>query len=212
MNEDALKYINELYAPETDQIRAARERISKEDFSVHISPYEGKLLQTLIHIGRVKTCVEIGTLGGYSALWLAQALGSNNGHLYTCEHDDKRLKMAHTTLKDVKNVTIVEGDAAETLPELGRRLTKIDMVFIDADKKSYLTYLDWAERVLQPGGIIVADDTLLKGSVYKKDLPYRVRASTCNTLKEFNLRLADPKYYTSILLPTDAGLTIAVKK
>ena len=86
------------------------------------------------------------------------------------------------------------------------------MVFIDADKKSYLQYLDWADQYIRPGGLIIADDTLLKGAVYLEELPYRIRKTTKDTLVEFNARLADTTQYDSILWPTDAGLTIAVKK
>ena len=118
----------------------------------------------------------------------------------------------HTTLDPIENITIVEGDASLTLPELAKDHGPFDMVFIDADKKSYLTYLDWAEEHIRPGGLIVADDTLLKGAVYMDELPYRVRRSTKDSLVKFNQRLADPEKYTSILLPTDAGMTIAVKK
>ena len=212
MDKCALAYIEKLYAVETPAMTDTRARIKAQDFSVHISPYEGRLLQTLIHLGNIKNCVEIGALGGYSALWLSDALKITGGHLYTCEHDEKRLKMVQETLSAIDNVTILAGDAAETLPAFSKQHGSVDMVFIDADKKSYLTYLDWAEKNVRSGGLIVADDTLLKGSVYMEELPYRVRQSTCDTLKTFNKRLSNPARYTSILLPTDAGLTIAVKK
>lgn len=204
-------YINSLYAPETADMIRARKYIADMDFPIHISPAEGRLLQILIKMSGVKNCVEIGTLGGYSSLWISDAL-PQGGHLYTCEHDPKRLDMAKRTLSGRDNVTIVEGDANETLPALSEKHGEFDMVFIDADKISYLNYLDWAERSVKTGGLIVADDTLLKGSVYLPELPYRIRQSTCDKIKLFNKRLADPKKFDSILIPTNAGLTVAIKR
>lgn len=204
------QYIEQLYACETKEIAAARHRIATQDFPIHISPTEGRLLQLIIKMSGVKTIVEIGTLGGYSSLWLADAL-PEDGHLYTCEHDPKRLKMAQATLSDRKNITLVAGDAKETLPELAKSHGPFDMVFIDADKKSYLHYLDWAEQAIRKDGLVIADDTLLNGAVYLDELPGRVRRSTCDTLRLFNTRLADNNRYDSLLWPTDAGLTIAIK-
>lgn len=203
-------YIRNLYAPETEDMIAARTRITENDFPIFIDAIDGKLISTLMAASNVKTAVEIGTLGGYSTLWLAEGI-DELGHIYTCEHDDKRYKLAQQTLKDKENITIVKGDAKETLVDLGVEKGSFDMVFIDADKKSYLIYLDWAEKYIKKGGLIIADDTLLEGAVYMNELPGRVRKSTCEALKTFNARLADPKKYKSLLLPTKAGLTIALK-
>lgn len=204
-------YINELYATETPAMIAARSLIAQNDFAIHINPYEGRILQMLIKMTGVKKCVEIGTLGGYSSLWIADALPAD-GQLFTCEHDEKRLKLAHQTLDNHDRVTIIEGDANETLPALAKSHGPFDMVFIDADKISYLNYLDWAETAIRKGGLIVADDTLLKGGVYMDELPYRVRQSTCDKIKDFNRRLSNRSKFDSILLPTAAGLSIAIKQ
>ncbi len=204
-------YIQNLHAVETPDMIAARKRIHDNDFPIHVTPMDGRILQVLVRMADIKTCVEIGTLGGYSSLWIADAL-PEDGHLYTCEHDEKRLKLAEATLGSRQNTTIVKGDANETLPALAEQHGPFDMIFIDADKISYLNYLDWAEKNIRKGGLIVADDTLLKGSVYMHELPYRVRASTRDQLKEFNIRLADTKKYDSIIIPTVAGLSIAVKR
>jgi predicted O-methyltransferase YrrM len=204
------KYIEQLYAVETPEIVTARENIAAHDFPIHISPAEGRLLQLIIKMAGVKSIVEIGTLGGYSALWLADALPAD-GHLYTLEHDEKRQKLAKDGLSNRENITLIPGDAKETLPALSEKHGAFDMVFIDADKKSYLEYLDWADTGIRKGGLIIADDTLLEGAVYLDELPGRVRRTTRDTLRAFNERLADRSRYDSLLWPTDAGLTIAIK-
>ena len=203
-------YIRHLYAPETSNMTAARTRIEQNDFPIFIDAIDGKLLSILMQMNNVKTCIEVGTLGGYSTLWLAEGLAPG-GHIYTCEHDEKRFEMARVALDTEDNITLIKGDAKDTLLPLGEEKGPFDMIFIDADKKSYHLYLDWAEKYIRKGGLIVVDDTLLEGAVYMDHLPGRVRKSTAETLKAVNKRLADPAKYKSILLPTDAGLTIALK-
>ena len=211
MTQDKIEYIQNLYAIETTDMQAARERITENDFSIFIPPIEGKLMSLLVTLADIKSIVEIGTLGGYSTLWLAQNL-PQDGHIFTCEHDEKRAALAQQTLAPFPNITLVKGDANETLISDIQPHGLFDMIFIDADKPSYLNYLDWAEKNIRKGGLIIADDTLLKGSVYMKELPPRIRQSTKDTVTQFNERLANTQNYHSILLPTQAGLTIAVKK
>jgi len=107
----------------------------------------------------------------------------------------------------------MQGDALGQLHALEDK-APFDMVFIDADKRQYLDYLDWAEKNIRKGGLIAADNTLLSGAVFLKEdepLPARIRQSTNEIMKTFNARMADPKKYCSILLPTTDGMTVAVK-
>lgn len=86
-----------------------------------------------------------------------------------------------------------------------------DMAFIDADKLNYLHYLDWAERNVRKGGLIIGDNTFLFDAVWKEGPVGRVRGTARHAMREFNKRLADPEKYLGILLPTEEGMTIAVK-
>ncbi len=203
-------YIEGLYAQESDEMRQIRERIEAEDFAIHISPIEGALLATLVALHKPKVIVELGTLGGYSTLWLAKN-APKDAVIHTCEHDPKRAKMARDNLSAHSNIKLIEGDAKDTLPALFKDIGPFDMMFVDADKKSYLTYLDHAEAFLKQGGLLIADDTLLEGAVYMDALPGRVRKTTRDSLVEFNERIANSGAFNSILWPTDAGLTIAVR-
>jgi predicted O-methyltransferase YrrM len=207
--QDRLDYIRHLFAPETPQLKAVRESTADKNDQISIHPEEGKLLQLLIRLADVRTVVEIGTLSGYSTLWMADAL-PDDGHIYTFEKDTTRAARAATNLRHPK-ITLITGDALETLHSLHPK-SPFDMIFIDADKLHYLHYLDWAEKHIRKGGLIVGDNTLLFDAVWREALPDRIRQTALQAMREFNRRLADPDKYTSILLPTTEGMTIARKE
>jgi len=208
MYKDRLDYIRQLFAPETPQLKTVRENTTDKNDRISVHPEEGKLLQLLIKLAGVKTVVEIGTLLGYSALWMADAL-PDDGHIYTFEKDATRAARASTNLRQPK-ITLITGDAVETLASIESR-APFDMVFIDADKLRYLRYLDWAEKHVRAGGLIVGDNTLLFDAVWREAQTSRIRQTALTAMREFNQRLADPAKYTAILLPTAEGMTIALK-
>ncbi|TVQ82171.1 MAG: O-methyltransferase [Micavibrio sp.] len=205
-------YIRALFAAEDETLREVVRRTELATEPIQITPEDGKFLQFLIRLGKVKNAVEIGTLAGYSALWISRAL-PKGGRLYTIERDPARFALAEQTLKNARNVTPMHGDALEQLAAMEDK-APFDMIFIDADKRQYLDYLDWAEKNIRKGGIVVADNTLLSGAVWLKEdepLPPRIRQSTNEIMKTFNARMADPQKYCSILLPLADGMTVAVK-
>jgi predicted O-methyltransferase YrrM len=205
-------YIRALFAAEDAALLDVVRRTETSTEPIQIAAEDGKLLQFLIKLSNAKNIVEIGTLAGYSALWMSRAV-PKGGRIYTIERDDARFTLAEETLKKVKNVTLMHGDALGQLAALEDK-APFDMVFIDADKRQYLDYLDWAEKNIRKGGLIAADNTLLSGAVFLKEdepLPARIRQSTNEIMKTFNARMADPKKYCSMLLPTTDGMTVAVK-
>lgn len=206
---DKMSYICTLFAPENDTQAKARASLTGENDKISIYADEGKLLQLLIRLSNIKTVVEIGTLGGYAALWMAEALPAD-GHLYTIEKDAARATLARANFKDQKNITLLEGDASAVLETL-RPKGPFDMVFIDADKLNYLHYLDWAEQNIRKGGLVIGDNTLLFDAVWQKELPPRVRQTALDAMRQFNLRLANPEKYCGLMLPTQEGMTIAQK-
>ena len=206
---DRLDYIRKLFAPESTELKNIREHTTDKNDQISIFPEEGKLLQLLIQLAGVKTVVEIGTLAGYSTQWIAEAL-PEDGYIYSFEKDKKRAEMAKENLHHPK-ITLITGDAISMLPTISSR-APFDMVFIDADKLHYLDYLDWAEKNIRKGGLIIGDNTLLFDAVWRQTLPDRVRQTALQAMRTFNERLADPAKYTSILLPTQEGLTVALKK
>ncbi len=208
-----LDYIRKLYAPQDallDDVDATLHRIG---FPIHIGAEEGKLLQLLIRMNQIKTIVEIGTLAGYSTVWMARAL-PENGHIYTINKDKLHIETAKETFStcEVKDrITMLEGTAQTMLPTLEIH-APFDMIFIDADKISYPEYLDWAEKNIRVGGLIVADNTLLGGAVTLASPPDNIAPTTWRNMRQFNERLAEENRYTSVMIATQEGLTIAIKK
>ncbi len=208
----SLDYIRKLYAPQDALLAEIDATLESMKIAINVGPEEGKLLQMFITLHGIKTIVEIGTLAGYSAIWMARAI-PEDGHLYTFEKEAKHAAIAREFFarSEVKGrITLFEGDAWDTLPTLSPK-GPFDMIFIDADKLGYNDYLDWAEANIRKFGLIVADNTLLFGSMGKSEPPEDVAPATWHAMQLFNERLADPNKYFSTMVPTQEGLTIAVK-
>jgi predicted O-methyltransferase YrrM len=207
-----LDYIRKLYAPQDALLAAIDDKLTALGTAIHVGPEEGKMLQMFIGLYGVKTVVEVGTLAGYSAIWMARAL-PDTGHVYTINKDPEHIKMARgfIEMSEVAHrISMLEGDARKKLSELDA-MGPFDMIFIDADKIHYNEYLDWAETHIRTGGLIVADNTLLFGLVAKDEAPDDIAPTTWANMRRFNERLADTEKYFSIMIPTQEGLTVAVK-
>lgn len=161
----------------------------------------------------IKRIVEVGTLSGYSALCMAQAIPVD-GEVYTIEKNREHAQIArqHFAKHPDRKITLLEGDGIDELQKLASKGEKFDMIFIDADKSGYCNYLDWAEEHIRPKGLIVADNTLLFDTVYLNSPPSNVSQKSWAVMKEFNQRTANPDKYYSIMIPTAEGLTVAIKK
>lgn len=209
-------YIRRLFASGDTFLNGIERDIFNRIDPIHLRPEDAKILHILIKLGQIKNIVEIGTLAGYSAIWMARAL-PQDGHIHTIEHDPDRADIAAKNFKDSdvsERITLIRGLAQEELKALSNN-APYDMIFIDADKPSYEVYLDWAEQHIRKGGLIVGDNTLLFGAVYDQERHERsnpTRKTTVQTMKNFNARLANQDKYDSILLPTKEGMTIAIKK
>lgn len=137
--------------------------------AIQVSAPQGKLLQLLAQVHGARRALEVGTLAGYSAIWLARGLSGDRPHLTTLEIDPThaavaRSNLARAGLTDV--VDVVLGAAAETLRRLVDEGTEpFDLVFIDADKPGNATYLEWALRLTRPGAVIVVDNVVRGGAV-----------------------------------------------
>lgn len=209
---DRFDYIDKVFAKETDPLKQVRASLTDPNDQISISAREGRFLQFLICASGVKHIVEIGTLGGYSALWMAEALPPG-GRLFTIEREEARAKKAAAHFAEFDRHHVIHqllGDAAAVLPALSKE-GPFDMVFIDADKLNYEKYLDWAEKHVRRGGLIVGDNTFLFDSVWQEAPADNVRRTAQEAMRNFNRRLADPEKYTGILLPTEEGMTVAVK-
>ncbi len=136
--------------------------------AINVSPPQGKLLHLLARIHGARTILEVGTLGGYSAIWLARALPPG-GRMITLEFDPKHAAVARANLDRAGLTGVVEirlGPALETLPKLAAEgRGPFDLVFIDADKPSTAEYFAWALKLSRPGTVIVVDNVVRSGGV-----------------------------------------------
>lgn len=176
------------------------------------SPYEGRILYILARMAQVRKAVEIGTLHGHSTFHLARAL-PEGGMIWTCDRDRERQERARDLLKGVKEsekIRWVCGPAQETLRTLESQ-GPFDLVFIDADKEAYGEYLHWAENHLRSGGLLLADNTFLFGAVYGEERR-SVSLKTREVMERFNVHLSDSRKWTGAMIPTEEGLTVAVRK
>ncbi len=135
---------------------------------IDVTPLTGKLLNLLVRMSRARRVLEVGTLGGHSTIWLARAIPSD-GRVVTLELNPTHAAVARTNLERAgvaDRVEIVVGPAADTLPQLAERGDgPFDLAFIDADKESSATYVDWAIRLGRPGTVIVLDNVVRAGEV-----------------------------------------------
>jgi predicted O-methyltransferase YrrM len=133
-----------------------------------VSPNEGKFLYLLARMVRARTILEIGTLAGYSAIWLGRAL-PRDGRLVTLEADPRHADVARANIARAGlagTVDVRVGPALETLPRLASEgQGPFDLVFIDADKRNNPGYLEWSLKLSRPGTVIVADNVVRGGAV-----------------------------------------------
>ena len=181
---------------------------------ISLAASEGQLMQVLLRMHGARKVVEVGTLFGYSGVWIARAL-PDDGHLWTLEMDPLHADTAEevfamTGVTD--QVTLVRGPGAEGLRSIESE-GPFDAIFMDADKAGYPGYLDWAESHLRSGGLVIGDNTYAFGNIHRnpESLEPQQRPGTAG-LQAFNRRLADPERYVGTLLPTGQGMTVALKK
>src|SRR5215472_8178334 len=136
--------------------------------AINVSPPQGKLLQLLARAQGARKILEIGTLGGYSTIWLAGALPAG-GRLITLEADPKHAEVARGNIARAGLASVVEvrlGRAIDTLPQLvAEKQGPVDLIFIDADKPGYPDYFPWALKLSRTGTLLIADNVVRKGAV-----------------------------------------------
>lgn len=163
------RYLTDLLAPPEPVLDAA---LAASDGAglppIQVAPNQGKLLALLVSLMGARHVLEVGTLGGYSTIWMARAM-PDGGHLVTLEADPKhaavaRANLAHAGLAEVVEVRV--GPALDTLPQLAAEgLGPFDFTFVDADKVNNAAYLSWAIELSHPGSVIVIDNVVRDGAV-----------------------------------------------
>ena len=135
---------------------------------IAVTPNQGKLLQLLARMQGARTILELGTLGGYSTIWLARALAPG-GRLVTLEAEPRYAEIAMANIARAgcaEQVELRVGPALQTLPELhAEGAGPFDLIFIDADKQNYPGYFEWSLRLSRPGTLIVGDNVVRDGAI-----------------------------------------------
>jgi predicted O-methyltransferase YrrM len=162
-------YVEGLLIPSDAALDAARVASAAAGLpEIAVTPSQGKLLYLLARMMKARKILEIGTLGGYSTIWLARALGAR-GRVVTLESDPKHFEVARKNIRRAgfaKRVDQRLGLALETLPHLeAEGAGPFDFVFIDADKESSVEYFEWALRLSRPGAAILVDNVVREGEV-----------------------------------------------
>ena len=196
--------VTRLFAAEDEGLRYALMAAKQGGLpAIQISPMQGKFLQLMAAACHARKILEIGSLAGYSGIWLARALPAD-GRLITLEvnphHADiVRRSLAKAGVADRAEVRM--GKALDLLPQLESE-APFDLVFIDADKPPYPQYLEWALHLARPGSIIIADNCIRRGEAFHPSEDEALKG-----LYEYNRRIASDPRLVSLVLPMDEDYT-----
>ena len=165
------RYIDDLFAPEDAALTAALTDSKAAGLpAIQISAGQGKFLYLLAKLVGARRILELGTLGGYSTIWLARALGAD-GKLVSLEFEPRHAEVARANLARAglaAKAEVIVGAALDTLPEvIAKADGPFDLVFIDADKVNYPNYFGLIIGAMRPGALILADNVIRAGAVLK---------------------------------------------
>jgi caffeoyl-CoA O-methyltransferase len=208
-------YINDLFVKEDQALLNVTASIEDEGIpAISISPNQGKFLHLLAKMVNAKKILEMGTLAGYSTIWMARALPPD-GKLITLEFDPKHAEVAGKNIKEANLSSLVDiriGKALDLLPQIETAgEAPFDMIFIDADKPPYTEYFQWAVRLSRPGTLIVTDNVIRDGKV----LDNNSEDENVIGVQRFNKMLAANKAVNATIIQTVGekdhdGMAIAV--
>lgn len=205
-------YIGGLFALEDEILQGTRTKMHAAGLRpINVSPTGGRLLQLLALMIGAQRILEIGTLGGYSAIWLARALPAG-GKLVSLEIDEHHAAVARNNIAAAglaKTVEVRVGPALATLTAMQQAgEAPFDLVFIDADKDGYVAYLEQAVALVRSGGLVLADNTLR---------PDMLDPAGDGGAKRYNAAVAKHPALVSTVVPVLRsegldGLTISIKQ
>lgn len=163
------EYIRDLVGSEDEILKATNDSVNEANIPpISVSANQGKFLQVLAKTCNARNILEIGTLVGYSTIWMARAL-PKGGKLISLEYEPRHAEVAKRNIDRAGLSNVVEiriGKALDLLPKL---TGPFDMIFIDADKPPYKEYFEWAMKLSRPGTLIVADNVIRDGQVTDPD-------------------------------------------
>lgn len=208
-DEELRAYVDDLFVREPPLLTELRADLEERGFpTIQVPGRTGRVLELLARAVDASRVLEIGTLGGYSGLWLLRGMAPE-GRLVTVEREPDRAELAREYFRRAgasERVEVRIGEARKVLPELGPE-GAWDLVFIDADKEGYTEYLAQSERLLRPGGLVLADNALWKGRVVDED----DGEPSTEGVRAFNRALASSGSFRATILPVGDGIALGVK-
>lgn len=208
-NTATIDYITATFVQEPAWLKPVRAKGEQLRPGMQLSAYEGHLLRWLATLAGSTNILEIGTFMGYSTLWMA----SSGAQVTSLEFNGEYAALAkqHTAASPhAAQVNVTEGDAIAWLSAQPQQPT-YDMLFIDAEKRRYVKYLELALPLLKPRALIVGDNSLLWGAVTGES-PEAASSEATQAMRTFNAMLGDANHYEALMLPTIEGLTVARRK
>jgi predicted O-methyltransferase YrrM len=208
---ELLAYLAQRTTPEDEVLTGLKEAALEAGLpAIWISPEQGSLMRILVRLVDARRVVEVGTLGGYSAIWMARGLPAG-GRLTTIEIDPDHAAFARTWIERAglaDTVEVILGAGADVLPTF--EAGSIDAVFLDADKGGYAGYVKESLRFLRPGGLIMVDNAFAFGCV----LDEAERSAEVEAVRAFNdemARMTLAGELTGIIVPVGDGCWVGVK-
>ena len=208
-------YISGLLAPEDKALTDTIKSLDTEGVPQHsVSANQGKFLQVMMMACNAKTVLELGTLGGYSTIWIARAL-PDNGKVITIEVDKHHGDVAQKNIDNAglsQKVELRVGKALDILPQIiAENHEPFDMIFIDADKPPYTEYFEYALQLSRPGTVIICDNVIREGKV----LDMNTTDEKVQGVQRLNRMLSENKKVTATIIQTVGvkeydGVAIAV--
>jgi caffeoyl-CoA O-methyltransferase len=202
-------YVRGLFAREDELLEELRREMGRRGLpEIYISAEQGRVMQVLLAAIGARRVLELGTLGGYSAIWMARAL-PQHGRLLTVELQEERAEFARGFFRRAGLDEVIEvrvGRALDVLRDLRNGHQVFDAMFIDADKEGYGAYLDAGLDLVRPGGLILGDNALQHGAIVVDPAP----TPSVAAVQAFNERLASDDRLVSTILPIRDGLSVSV--
>ncbi len=208
LTEELYNYITETFIEEDDILKNVVKGTAEMNIPmIQVSPETGKLLGLFIKMINAVSVLEIGTLTGYSSIWMARALPSG-GSVVTLEFSPKHADAAAENFKAAgleNKISIIRGKAIDSLDLLQSKT--FDLVFIDADKENCVNYFNKVINMVRKGGLIITDNTLRRGEVIQPN-----PGPGAQGIIDYNKLVANDNRVESILIPIDDGITLSFVK
>ncbi len=200
-----LDFVQRVHAPHDAGLERAFTAPQRENLpAIQVGPSEGRLLALLLALVGARKVVEVGTLAGYSAIWMARALPAD-GKLWTIENDPRHAAVARENVRAAgleDRIEIVVGDGPEALARIEGE-GPFCAVFVDADKARYDVYGHWARANLRPGGLLLGDNAYFFGKLADEGDP------SAAAMRRFHEETAAA--FQSVCIPTPDGLVMGIK-